>query len=250
MGLLSGLKKISRDILMIYYNEKIGKATAIRFAEEGCHVIATDINKDALKQLDDISGIETKFLDVTNNNDILELAKVVDKIDILFNCAGYVHQGHIFECNETEWDRSFNINVKSMYLMCHAFLPKMVVQKSGVIINMASICSSLKGAERRFAYGTTKGAVIGLTKSLAIDWVKHGIKVHCICPGTVDTPPFRDRVNAFDNPEKAMEDFIDRQKMKKLGSAEEISAAATFLASSEASYMTGTNFIIDGGWSL
>lgn len=163
----------------------------------------------------------------------------------------YVHQGNIFECGETEWDRSFEINVKSMYRMCHAFLPKvnefmkfseflmnflsfqMVNQGSGVIINMSSICSSLKGAERRFAYGTTKGAVIGLTKSLAIDFVKHGIKVHCICPGTVDTPSFRERVQAFDDPVQAMEDFIGRQKMKKLGTADEIAAAATFLASDE-----------------
>jgi len=222
--------------------------------KEGCHVIATDINFHEVKKLEEISGLEKKIsarcLDVTNKASILDLAKEVEKIDILFNCAGYVPQGNIFECNEAEWDRTFDINVKSMYQMCHAFLPKMVTQGSGVIINMSSICSSLKGAERRFAYGTSKGAVIGLTKSLAIDFVKHGIKVHCICPGTVDTPSFRDRVQAFDDPQKAMEDFIDRQKMKKLGTADEIAASAAFLASDEAAYMTGTNFIIDGGWSL
>ena len=143
----------------------------------------------------------------------------------------YVHQGNIFECEESILDKSLNINVKSMYYMCHAFVPKMVAVGSGVVINMASICSSLRGAERRFAYGTTKGAVIGLTKSLAMDFVKHGIKVHCICPGTVDTPSFRGRVNEFQDPEKAYVDFVNRQKMKRIGTADEIAGAVLFLAS-------------------
>jgi len=228
----------------------IGKATALRLAKAGAQVIATDISEEGLKSLDGIEGITTKILDVTKKDAIENLAKDVERIDILFNCAGYVHQGDIFECDEKEWDRSFNINVKSMYHMCQAFLPKMVSQKSGVVINMSSICSSLKGAARRFAYGTTKGAVIGLTKSLAIDFVQHGIKVHCICPGTVDTPSFRDRVDAFEDPEQALKDFIGRQKMGRLGTAEEIAGAVMFLSSKDGQYMTGTSLVIDGGWSL
>merc|ERR1712203_587279 len=222
----------------------IGKATALRLANAGAVVIATDISEESLKSLDAIEGISTRLLDVTKKESIENLAKDVEKIDILFNCAGYVHQGNIFECKEQDWDRSFDINVKSMYQMCEAFLPKMVSQKSGVIINMASICSSLKGAERRFAYGTTKGAVIGLTKSLAIDFVKDGIKVHCICPGTVDTPSFRDRAKAN------AQDFVARQKMGRVGTAEEIAGAVMFLASKDGQYMTGTSLVMDGGWSL
>jgi len=240
----------NKVVLITGAGQGIGKATALQFATNGARVIATDINADALKSLEGIENISTKILDVTNKESINQLAKDLDKIDVLFNCAGYVHQGNIFECDESILDKSLDINVKSMYYMCHAFMPKMVAVGSGVVINMASICSSLRGAERRFAYGTTKGAVIGLTKSLAMDFVKHGIKVHCICPGTVDTPSFRGRVNEFQDPDKAYVDFVNRQKMKRLGSADEIAGAVLFLASKNAQYMTGTELVMDGGWSL
>jgi len=240
----------NKVVLITGAGQGIGKATALQFATNGARVIATDINAEALKSLESIENISTKILDVTNKESINQLAKDLDKIDVLFNCAGFVHQGNIFECDESILDKSLDINVKSMYYMCHAFMPKMVAVGSGVVINMASICSSLRGAERRFAYGTTKGAVIGLTKSLAMDFVKHGIKVHCICPGTVDTPSFRGRVNEFQDPDKAYVDFVNRQKMKRLGSADEIAGAVLFLASKNAQYMTGTELVMDGGWSL
>jgi len=228
----------------------IGKATALRFAKEGCSVIATDINASTLSTLEGVKGIETQLLDVTNKDAIIDFASKIDKIDILFNCAGFVHNGTILECEEKDWDFSFDLNVKSQYRMCRAFLPKMVKQQSGCIINMSSVASSIKGVNNRFVYGTTKAAVIGSTKSLAMDYIESGIRVNCVCPGTVETPSWQQRVDASPDPEKAKKDFIARQKMKRLGTAEEIASNVLYLASEEAGYTTGTCSIIDGGWSI
>ena len=169
----------------------IGKEVCLKFAAEGAKVYATDINGAELKKLNGSSGIKTRVLDVTNKEAIETLAAELEKVDVLFNCAGYVHHGTILECDEEEWDFSYNLNVKSMYLMSRAFIPKMVAKKSGSVINMSSVCSSIKGAPNRFAYGTTKAAIVGLTKSMAVDFIGDGVRVNAICPGTVDTPSWR-----------------------------------------------------------
>lgn len=228
----------------------IGKATAEAFAREGATVIATDIDEEKLKTLTGISGIEVRVLDVTDLTAIEKAAEDIEDVDILFNCAGYVHHGTILECDPAAWDFSFNVNVKSMYAMCRQFLPKMLKKEQGVIINMSSIASSIKAAPNRFVYASTKAAVIGLTKSIAIDYIGRGIRCNCICPGTIDTPSLRDRVEAEPDPEKALQNFISRQKIGRLGRADEIARLCVYLASDESSYTTGTEFIIDGGWSL
>lgn len=169
----------------------IGKETALTFAKEGAKVYATDINEVELRKLDEVDGVVTRVLDVLDEEAIRKLAEEIEKVDVLFNCAGYVHHGTILDCPEKDWDFSFNLNVKSMYRMIRAFLPKMVDQNSGSIINMSSVCSSIKGAPNRFVYGTTKAAIVGMTKSVAADYVTKGVRVNAICPGTVDTPSWR-----------------------------------------------------------
>lgn len=245
MGRLAG-----KRALITGAGQGIGKATTLAFLREGATVIATDIDEDKLKAFDGISEIDVRILDVTDLNAIQKLAKDIDDLDILFNCAGYVHHGTILECDLAAWDFSFSINVKSMYAMCQQFLPQMLKKEKGVIINMSSIASSVKAATNRFVYGTTKAAVIGLTKSIAIDFISKGIRCNCICPGTVDTPSLHERINAQPNPNMAMQDFISRQKIGRLGTAEEIASLCVYLASEESAYMTGNEIIIDGGWSL
>lgn len=224
----------------------IGRATAERFAAEGGRVIATDINEAALSQL---SGVETAVLDVTDAAAIADFAASVGNIDVLFNCAGFVHAGTILECSEDDFDFAFNLNVKAMYHMIRAFLPGMLAQKAGSIINMSSVASSIKGPPNRFAYTSSKAAVIGLTKSVAADYITQGIRCNAICPGTVDSPSLHDRLKATGDYDKAMREFIARQPMGRIGTAEEIAALATYLASSESAFTTGHAHIIDGGWS-
>ncbi|XP_071113060.1 dehydrogenase/reductase SDR family member 6-like [Haliotis cracherodii] len=228
----------------------IGRASAEALAREGARVIATDINADKLKELESVKGIETQLLDVTSTADVEAFVAKFDKIDVVFNCAGFVHNGTILDCDEKSWDFAFDINVKSMYRMCKQVIPKMVAEKRGSIINMSSVASSIKGAPNRFVYGTTKAAVIGLTKAMAADFCSQQIRLNCICPGTVDTPSLRDRINALPDPEQGMKDFIARQKFGRLGTAGEIASLVVYLASDESSYVTGQEFIIDGGWSL
>jgi len=228
----------------------IGRATAIAFAREGARVVATDINEDALATLREEAGVETRRLDVTSDEAVASLVRDVAAPDVLFNCAGFVHHGTILDCDERDWDFSFDLNVKSMYRMVRAFLPGMRAAGGGSIINMSSIVSSVKGAPNRFVYGTTKAAIIGLTKSVAADFIKDGIRCNAICPATVATPSLDDRINAFDDPEAARADFIARQPMGRLGRAEEISALAVYLASDESAYTTGVAHPIDGGWAL
>ena len=229
----------------------IGRATAIAFHNEGAKVIATDINDKTLDKLgEEYPKIEVKNLDSTNRESIKDYISEISKLDILFNAVGFVHHGTILECSEKDWDFSTNVNVKSMYFMCKAIIPLMIKQNGGSIINVSSCASSLKGFPNRFVYGTTKGAVIGLTKSIASDFVKQNIRCNAIAPGTVFSPSWQDRVNQSPDPVKAKKDFIARQPMGRLGTAEEIAAIAIYLASDESTFTTGTTFSVDGGISI
>lgn len=242
MARLSG-----KTALVTAAGQGIGKAAAELFSGEGAEVIATDINKAALQ---DLSGCRTRWLDVTDKAAIESLAAELGAIDILFNCAGHVASGTILECAEDDWDFSFELNVKSMYRVIKAFLPAMLAAGGGTIINMSSIASALSAAPNRFVYGATKAAVTGMTKSVALDYVKQGIRCNAICPGTVDTPSLQERLNAFADPVQARKDFENRQPMGRLGSAEEIAGLALYLASDESAYTTGAIIPIDGGWSI
>nr|XP_056711618.1 dehydrogenase/reductase SDR family member 6 [Euleptes europaea] len=245
MGRLDG-----KVIVLSAAAQGIGRAAAIAFAKEGAQVIATDVNESKLRELEAFPGIQVRVLDVTNKGQIENLAKEVKKIDVLCNVAGYVHHGTILDCEEKDWDLTMTVNVRSMYLMIKAFLPKMLEQKSGNIINMSSVASSIKGVPNRCVYSTSKAAVIGLTKSVAADFVDQGIRCNCVCPGTVDTPSLRERIQARPNPEQALKDMVSRQKMGRLGTAEEVAHLFVYLASDESAYVTGNECIIDGGWNL
>lgn len=228
----------------------IGRAAAIAFADEGATVWATDINEAALEALSqERPEIKTRRLDVRDSRAVVAFAEETGAIDVLFNCAGFVHDGTIFECTEEDWDASFDLNVKSMFRMCRSFLPGMLEAGSGSIINMSSVASSVKGAPKRFVYGTTKAAVIGLTKAIAADFISRGIRCNAICPGTVETPSLEDRMKAQGDVKVAREAFIARQPMGRLGQPAEIAALAVYLASNESSFTTGQIHIIDGGWS-
>ena len=224
----------------------IGRAAAERFAAEGGRVIATDINEGTLAEL---SGMETAVLDVTDAAGVSEFAARVGAVDVLFNCAGYVADGSILACEEASWDFSFDLNVKAMYRVIRAFLPAMLPHGGGSIINMSSVASSLKGVPNRFAYCASKAAVIGLTKSVAADFVDKGIRCNAICPGTVDSPSLQERLRATGNYETAMAEFKARQPMGRLGDTAEIAALATYLASDESAFTTGQAHIVDGGWT-
>jgi NAD(P)-dependent dehydrogenase (short-subunit alcohol dehydrogenase family) len=240
-----------KSILVTAAGQGIGKATAIAFHNEGANVIATDINEKTLKDLNkEYPNIKVQKLDSTQNDEILKFVKTIDKIDVLFNAVGFVHHGTILECEEKDWDFSFDVNVKSMYFMCKAVLPLMIKKNSGSIINVSSCASSLKGFPNRFVYGTTKGAVVGLTKSIAADFVKKNIRCNSIAPGTVFSPSWQDRVNQSPDPVQAKKDFIARQPMGRLGTAEEIAAVAVYLASDDSTFTTGTTISVDGGISI
>uniref|UniRef100_A0A3Q3MXG1 Dehydrogenase/reductase SDR family member 6 n=1 Tax=Mastacembelus armatus TaxID=205130 RepID=A0A3Q3MXG1_9TELE len=231
MGRLDG-----KVIVLSAAAQGIGRAAAIAFAKEGAKVTATDINGEKLKELDGIPGIKTKVVDVTKKDQVDALAKEHDYVDVLFNVAGFVHHGSILDCEEADWDFTMNVNVRSMYLMCKAFLPKDICVSSGVV--------------NRCVYSTSKAAVIGLTKSIAADFIEQGIRCNCVCPGTVDTPSLRGRIQAQPDPEQAYKDFMARQKTGRMCTAEEVAYLCVYLASDESAYVTGTEQIIDGGWSL
>jgi 2-keto-3-deoxy-L-fuconate dehydrogenase len=227
----------------------IGRASAILFAESGATVWATDINQAALSELaQSHPQIKTRILDVRDNAALQTFAAEIGAVDILFNCAGYVHQGDLLACSQKDWDFSFNVG--SMYRMCRAFLPAMLNMKKGTIINMASVVSSIKGAPNRAAYGATKGAVVGLTKAIAADYVGSNIRCNAICPGTIETPSLADRIAAQGDAEKARAAFVARQPMGRLGQSNEIAAMALYLASDESAFVTGQTLVIDGGWSI
>lgn len=222
----------------------IGRASAELFAREGAQVIATDLDEARLAGLE---GCTLRKLDVTDAAAITALAAEVGPIDVLFNCAGYVHHGTILDCREEDWDFSMNLNVRSMYRTIRAFLPGMLERGSGAIVNMSSVSSSVKGVPNRFVYGTSKAAVIGLTKSVAMDFVGRGIRCNAICPGTVETPSLEDRISAQGDPAAARQAFVARQPMGRLGTPMEIAALALYLASDESAYTTGAIHVIDGG---
>ncbi len=228
----------------------IGLATAQAFAREGATVIATDINEQKLAELSGQEGIQTRRLDVLDDAAVAKMATEVGALDILFNCAGFVHHGTILDCTDDDWAFSFNLNVRSAYVVTRAFLPAMVSAGGGSIINVASVAGSVKGIPNRFVYGATKAAVIGMTKSLAIDFVKNNIRANAICPGTVDTPSLGDRIKALGDEAKARAEFVARQPMGRLATAQEIAGMAVYLASDEAQFVTGQTMIIDGGITI
>src|SRR5260221_11410211 len=227
----------------------IGRGAALAFAREGAQVWATDINGKTVAELEK-QGIKTRVLDVTDEAAVNKLAGEVGPLDVLFNCVGFVHHGTILDCTPKDWDFSFNLNVKSMYLVARAFLPGMLKKGKGSIINMSSIASSVKGLPNRFVYGATKAAVIGMTKAIAADFVRQGIRCNCIGPGTVDTPSLAGRIAAFADPVQAKKDFIARQPMGRLGSVEDITGILVFLASDESLFATGNMYSIDGGMTI
>ena len=237
--------------LLTAAGQGIGRATALAFADEGAVVWATDVNQSALKTLvEENPQIRTRILDARDARTIQTLVEEIGQIDVLFNCAGYVHHGTILDCTEEEWNLSIDLNLKSMYYSCRAVLPVMLASGHGSIINMSSGASSVKGAPNRFVYGTTKAGVIGLTKSIAIDFIRRGIRCNAICPGTVDSPSLEQRMRAQGDFAAARSEFIARQPMGRLGKPEEIAAFAVYLASDESAFTTGQIHVIDGGWTL
>ncbi len=228
----------------------IGRGAALAFAREGASVWASDANAAKLAELEGSDGVRTRALDVTDEAAIARAAAETGPVDVLFNCAGYVHHGTILDCTPRDWDFSFNLNVRSMYLVTRAFLPGMLARGGGSIINMSSVVSSVKGVPNRFVYGATKAAVVGLTKAIAADFVKQGIRCNCIGPGTVDTPSLRQRIAAFPDPAQAQKDFVARQPMGRLGRVEDITGILVFLASDESLFATGNMYSIDGGMTL
>ena len=227
----------------------IGRGAALAFAREGAQVWATDVNAQGLSTLGE-DGIRTRVLDVTDAAAIERAAREVGDIDVLFNCAGIVHNGTLLDATPQEWDLGFSVNVKSMYLVTRAFLPGMLKKGRGSIINMALVASSIRGLPNRFVYGATKAAVIGLTKAIAADYVSRGIRCNAVCPGTVDTPSLQGRINAQPDPVQARKDFIARQPMGRLGTVDDITGLIVFLASDESLFVTGLAHSIDGGMTI
>lgn len=242
MGRLAG-----KTAVVTAAGQGIGRASAILFAAEGAKVVATDLDEARLAGLD---GCSTARLDVMDAAAIEAFARATGTIDVLFNCAGFVHHGTILECEERDWEFSFDLNVRSMYRVIKAFLPAMLAKGGGSIVNMASVASSVKGVPNRFVYGTSKAAVIGLTKSVAADFVTRGIRCNAICPGTIETPSLGERIRSQGDYDKARAAFIARQPMGRLGTAEEIAALALYLASDESSYTTGAIHLADGGMTM
>ena len=240
-----------KKIIVTAAGQGIGKATAIAFHNEGANVTATDLNEKTLSDLNkEYHDIKVQKLDSTDNSAILEFTKTLDTVDVLFNAVGFVHHGTILDCEEKDWDFSFDVNIKAMYFMCKAILPLMIKQNGGSIINISSIASSLKGLPNRFVYGASKAAIIGLTKSIASDFVKQNIRCNSIAPGTVFSPSWQDRVNQSPDPVQAKKDFIARQPMGRLGTAEEIASMAIYLAGDESTFTTGNTFSVDGGMTI
>jgi 2-keto-3-deoxy-L-fuconate dehydrogenase len=243
MGRLNG-----KTALVTAAGQGIGRASALAMAREGARVIATDINEETLRDLAS-HGLETRVLDVRDPGSVAAIAAEVGAVDVLFNCAGFVANGTILDCNEEEWAFSFDLNVTAMYRMSKAFLPAMIAAGGGSIINMASVVSSTIAAPNRFVYGATKAAVIGMTKGIAADFITKGIRCNAICPGTVDTPSLHQRMSAGGDYEAARKAFLARQPTGKLAQAEDIAGLVVFLASDESSFVTGGAHVIDGGWS-
>lgn len=237
-----------KTVLVTAAGQGIGRATAIAFAAAGARVIATDINETTLAETGGMSGIETRRLDVLDNADIVATVAAVGPVDVLFNGAGFVHAGSILEMPDADFDFAMDLNVRSMIRTIRAVLPAMIERGGGAIVNMSSVASSIKGVPNRFAYSTTKAAVVGLTKSVAADYVGQGIRCNAICPGTVESPSLQERMRAQGDYETARAAFIARQPMGRLGTPEEIADLAVYLAN--ATYTSGQVYAIDGGWTI
>lgn len=239
-----------KTALVTAAGQGIGRASAERMAREGARVIATDINDAALAELAQVGGITARRLDVLDASAIGALVADIGPVDILFNCAGVVHAGTVLDATEAEWDLAFDLNVKAQFRMIRAVLPGMLAKGGGSIINMSSVVGPKKGAVNRSVYGASKAAVVGLTRSVAADYVTQGIRCNAICPGTVDSPSLHDRLRATGDYEGALKAFIGRQAMGRLGHVDEIAALVCYLASDEAAFTTGTEHVIDGGWTV
>ena len=237
-----------KTVLVTAAAQGMGRAAALAFAREGAQVIATDLKDEVLADLP--PAITKKRLDVLDDAAVQAFVDNVGAVDVLFNCAGYVAHGTILDCTIKDWDFSFDLNVRSMFMMTKAMLPKMIAAGGGTILNMASVLGAEKAAPNRLAYAASKAAVVGFTRALAVDHVKQNIRVNCVCPGTVDTPSLNDRINAFSDPVQARKDFIARQPMGRLATAEEIAETFVYLVSDESSFMTGQAIFVDGGMSL
>ncbi|KFB08177.1 SDR family oxidoreductase [Nitratireductor basaltis] len=238
----------NKTVLITAAAQGIGKASALAFANAGARVIATDVNEAALKGLDGTQNVETRRLDVLEDAAVKALVDEIGQVDVLFNCAGVVHGGSILEMKDSDLEFAFDLNVKAMIRTIRAVLPGMLEREDGAIINMSSVASSMKGVPNRFAYGTTKAAVIGLTKAVAADYVGQGIRCNAICPGTVDSPSLQERLRETGDYETARKAFIARQPIGRIGTAEEIADLAVYLAT--ATYTTGQAYAIDGGWTI
>jgi NAD(P)-dependent dehydrogenase (short-subunit alcohol dehydrogenase family) len=237
-----------KTVLVTAAAQGMGRAAALAFAREGAQVIATDLKDELLADL--APAIRKKRLDVLDDAAVQAFVEDVGAVDVLFNCAGYVAHGTILDCTVKDWDFSFDLNVRSMFVMTKAMLPKMIAAGGGTILNMASVLGTEKAAPNRLAYAASKAAVAGFTRALAIDHVKQNIRVNCVCPGTVDTPSLGERINAFSDPVQARKDFVARQPMGRLATAEEIAETFVYLVSDESSFMTGQAIFVDGGMSL
>jgi len=244
-----------KTALITAAGQGIGYATALAMAEEGAQVYATDVNPKLVAGLEGWPNVTPRLLDVLDDAAIARTMDELPPLSILFNCAGWVHHGTILECAPTDWDMSFNLNVRAMYMTIKCALPKMLAEaarsgRGASIVNMASVAGSIKGIPNRFAYGASKAAVVGLTKAVAADYVQKGIRCNAIAPGTVDTPSLSDRINAFPDPDEARRMFIARQPMGRLAKAEEIAPIVVFLASDESAFATGNVYSVDGGMTI
>jgi 2-keto-3-deoxy-L-fuconate dehydrogenase len=244
------MRLAGKTALVTAAGQGIGRASALALAAEGAQVWATDLNPALLDGYDGIDGVRAAQLDVLDKAAIQKLIGAMPAVDVLFNCAGFVHSGSVLQATDDEWNLALNLNVRAQYWAIQAVLPRMLASGRGSIINMASVCSSIKGLPNRFIYGTSKAAVIGLTKSVAADFVGEGIRCNAICPGTVDTPSLQDRINAHDDPEAARRNFVARQPMGRLARAEEIAPLVVFLASDESVFVTGQAYAVDGGITI
>jgi 2-keto-3-deoxy-L-fuconate dehydrogenase len=239
-----------KTALVTAAGQGIGKASALAMAAQGAQVWATDVNEQLLASYAGVPNIQTAVLDVLDKAAIQTLIADLPALHVLFNCAGVVHNGTILQATDEEWNLAFNLNVRAQYWIIQAVLPAMLASGGGSIINMASVCSSIKGLPSRFIYGASKAAVIGLTKSVAADFVGQGIRCNAICPGTVDTPSLQERINSYDDPVQARKDFIARQPMGRLAQAHEIAPLVVFLASDESAFVTGQAYANDGGMTI
>ncbi len=239
-----------KTALVTAAGQGIGHATALAMAAEGAHVVATDVSPALLESYAGVANVKTAVLNVLDKEAVQAAVVGMERIDALFNCAGVVHNGTILQATDEEWEFAFNLNVRAQYWMIQAVLPKMLAHGGGSIINMASVCGSIKGLPNRFIYGASKAAVVGLTKSVAADYVGQSIRCNAIAPGTVDTPSLADRINAYDDPVEARKLFIARQPMGRLAQAHEIAPIVVYLASDESVFATGQVFNVDGGMTI